>query len=184
MSKVISFGLSVESIETAIAEIRQYQQELEQKCERFVRELIDEGITVGRSASAGADYGGYLVFTSEVSGAKSMVTGVMCVTESGIIHSEWLQADGSYKTADVSPLLMVEFGSGQHAQNPKNIEGVGRGTFPGQTHAFQPGWWYATGPMSNPEWHYSTGYKPSQPVYKASVAMFEAINKVAQRVFA
>ena len=62
---------------------------------------------------------------------------------------------------------MIEFGSGLRAQNPKNIPGVGTGTFPGQTHASDPnGWWYMD---LEGNWNHSYGITPQMPMYKASI---------------
>lgn len=96
------------------------------------------------------------------------------------ITSVWKTKEG-LKSAEVSPLLMAEFGSGQYAQNPNNIVGVGQGTFPGQKHAFDEEGWYWVG--LDDKLYHSYGIDPSMPMYEASQALFETAVRVAREVF-
>ncbi len=181
--KTITYELSEQSIDQAIQEIKEFQADLKRKYEKFVEELMNEGITVAQRAVRGSEYGDYITFEKQFKNPKSGIIAIMLMKPTGIVQSEWLQKDGSTKVANVSPTLMVEFGSGRYAQNPKAVPGVGRGTFPGQTHADEPGWWYATGTPENKTWHYSSGVMPDQPMFKAANEMRYAIRKVAQRCF-
>ena len=53
-------------------------------------------------------------------------------------------------------------------------------SFPGQTHAFEDGWYY---PDENGEWHYTHGTKATMPMYNASTEMLLNIRKIAREVF-
>lgn len=183
MSKVIDLQLSASSVDSAIKQIEEYKADLLRKCERFVEEVIKEGITVAKYAVSHSEYGSYISFSQEIRNNKNNIVGIMYASNNGIIVSEWLQKDGSTRVANVSPLLMAEFGAGRYASNPKGVEGVGRGTFPGQIHADQPGWWYATGTPENKVWHYSGGVAPDQPMWKASNQMMRSISQIARRIF-
>lgn len=84
----------------------------------------------------------------------------------------------------VSTLLIVEFGAGIHYNskgNPKADEmGYGVGTFPGQIHAFEDGWYYWG---EDEKWHYTHGIKATMPMYNASVAIREKVQECAKEVF-
>lgn len=185
--KVFKATLSTKSIRQLQDELRAYRDSLPLKCEEFVKRLSDEGIDVAKTRLAtqkadsnGVNYADYITFTVETKPSKTGCTAVMVATNTGIVQSEWRTSEG-IKTADVSPLLMCEFGSGRRAENPLNVPGVGQGTFPGQTHAFQKeGWFWKD---LNGEWHHSLGVTPSAPMYSASIAMREKIIKVAREVF-
>lgn len=172
-----SSDLSVKGIENLKKQLLDYKDNLRIKCEEYVRRLAEVGISVAQQNTG--NYGKYITFTvqtnPEIDGCKA----VMLATNTGIIRSEWQTKDG-VKTADVSPLLMVEFGSGLKAENPKNIPGVGTGTFPGGTHGNEPGWWYMD---LDGVWHYATGVSPKQPMYKASLMMAQEAVRIAREVF-
>lgn len=178
MPKKITMTLSQSSIQNAIKEIRQYQSDLNRKCEEFCRRLAELGIKVAQENTGG--YGKYITFSVEITDRTNGCKALMVATNTGIIHSEWRTQDG-VKSADVSPLLMCEFGSGLKAENPKNIAGVGTGTFPGQTHASNPeGWWWMD--LSG-EWHHSYGVTPKMPMYHASIEMILNVRKIAKEIF-
>jgi hypothetical protein len=84
---------------------------------------------------------------------------------------------------------MAEFGSGWEASDASgqpNAEaarrlGMGQGSFPGQTHAFdKDGWWYKD---LDGEWHNTTGITPSMPMWNALIAMENDIVNVARQVY-
>lgn len=177
MSKKIRFGLSVSEIQASIKEVKAYQTELNQKCEVFVHRLSEWGIQTAKANTG--DYDKYISFSAEFEPNTDGCKAIMFATNTGIITSEWQTKEG-VKTADVSPLLMVEFGSGLKAKNPAGVPGVGTGTFPGGTHGNEPGWWYMD---LNDVWHYSTGVEPHMPMFKAAQTMKQQIVSVATEVF-
>ena len=178
MPKKITMNLSVSSIQNAIKELRQYQNDLNRKCEIFCQRLAELGIQTAKENTG--NFGKYISFTYEVKDRTKGCKAVMVATNTGIIHSEWQTKEG-VKSADVSPILMCEFGSGLKAENPKGIPGVGTGTFPGQTHAEDPNGWYWMD--LDGEWHHSYGVTPKMPMYHASIEMILNIQKIAREVF-
>ena len=114
--------------------------------------------------------------TPEQAGCRA----VLYMEDISKIVSEWQTLEG-VKRATVSPVLMLEFGSGLQAENPANIPGVGTGTFPGQTHAENPGgWWYMD---LDGVWHHSNGVSARMPMYFAGKEMRAKIVSIAREVF-
>lgn len=185
MKYTFKANLTSESIRNMVGQITDYRQNiLPQKLELLVTRLAEEGITVAiHTISPGM--GKYVMFTQEVERTPDGIVGYMVATETGQIHAEWEQKDGSTRSADVSPLLMSEFGSGKFASDTpitffdSDLK-VGRGTFPEQTHAFNPkGWYY----KDSKGWHHSYGYQPTKPMLTAWQAMFEKIDSLALEIF-
>lgn len=179
MSKRIKATFSQSSLRQAQQEIQRYKQEMLAKCRTVAERLCEVGIRVG-TENLGS-YGKYITFSTEIMPQKSGIKAILVATNTGLIKSEWRTQDGE-KSADVSPLLMAEFGSGLRANNPNASKfGMGTGTFPGQTHADNPeGWWYMD---LEGEWHHSYGVTPTMPMYKASKEMTENVEKVVREVF-
>lgn len=180
----ITFGLSAKEILRAKDEINNYKQKLIDGCDQFVNELADLGIKTALMACENDELSKYIAFTKEavVGGEKTLL--LVATNRNGLLKRFWFGLNEYgvrvVKSADISPLLMVEFGSGMYAENPYKFEGVGRGTFPGQTHAFEDSWSYQT---LDGVWHESSGIKPSMPMYKAWEQMYSDIYLVAQKVF-
>lgn len=177
--KKLRAELSIAGIESIKQQLIQYRDvDLPQKCENLVKNLGERGIAVGKKKIG--KYGTYVIFSIST---QQEATGCKCIvlaTNTGIIKSEWRTKDG-VKSADVSPLLMCEFGSGLQAKNPMNVPGVGTGTFPEQTHATDPnGWWYMD--LAG-EWHHSYGITPKMPMYKAAMEMHKKVVTEAKKVF-
>lgn len=179
MKKPINVNiLSVKSIKEAIKEIRNYKANMHRKIEIFVSKLADAGIEVAQNNVGG--FGKYIVLSKEVEPTESGCSVIVRAVETGKIISKWMTRDG-VKSAEVSPLLMAEFGSGFGAENPKNIPGVGQGTFPDQEHAWDEEGWYWKD--LNGVLHHSRGIEAKMPMYKASMEMIEQCEKVAREVF-
>lgn len=176
--KVFKSDLSVEGIKNLQQQLRGYQQQLNNKNLIFVQRLSELGISVGRQNVGG--FGKYIMFSTKVSQNVDNCKTVLIAKDSGKIINQWKTQDG-IKSADVSPLLMAEFGSGQYAENPLGVSGVGQGTFPEQTHAFDKEGWYWQD--LNNEWHHSYGVSPTMPMYKAVLEMRASIRRIAKEVF-
>lgn len=175
---VIKCNLSTDSIQKAIQDLEKYKQDLNRKIEIFTKKLAQRGVEVARHESG--KYGKYLSFTVETENTNDGYKAVLVATNTGIIRSEWRTKEG-VKSADVSPLLMAEFGAGLLAENPKNIPDVGAGTFPGGSHGKDPeGWWWMD---LDGNWHHSYGVTPKQPMYKASMEIIRVVNEVRKEVF-
>ena len=158
------------SIERAIKELEQYKRDLNRKTELFVEELARIGVNIAMMTLAtkgsgdsprGAD------FAVEINNDGEAVKGMITVSSSSI--------------------LMWEFGAGikfngMTSPNPKADEfGMGPGTYPGQTHVPDPGYWFYYDENGNS--HYSVGTEATMPMYSASLEMIDNIYRIAKEVF-
>lgn len=177
--RIFSTDLSVKGIENLKKRIVDYRDNfLPSRCQELVRKLAESGILVAKQNVG--NLGKYITFSIKTEQDTNGCKAIMLATNTGIIQSEWQTKDG-VKSADVSPLLMVEFGSGLRAENPLNVPDVGTGTFPGQTHAEDPsGWWWMD---MDGEWHHSYGMTPKMPMYKATMEMHTRVISIAREVF-
>ena len=166
---------SQKSIQNAIKQIEQYRDDLPRKCQRLCERLTEEGVKVADMAINSVPIGRTITLTTDINPSKMWCQAIMKMT-----GRETRTEDGRiFFTA-----LAIEFGAGiryNPTANPKSSEfGMGVGTFPGQTHAFQDGWYYLG---NDGEWHYSHGIQASMPMYKASVEMKQKIDTIVKEVF-
>ena len=169
--KTIKMNLSVSSVQNAIKELRRYQSDLNRKCEELCRRLTQEGLQIAQAHIGNSGFG----ITPQQAGCKA----ILYMEDTTKIKSEWQTLEG-VQSAEVSPMLMLEFGSGLKAENPANITGVGTGTFPGGKHGNEPGWYYMD---LEGNWHYSTGVSPKMPMYYTANELREKVAKIAKEVF-
>lgn len=162
--KKISIDLSVSSIEKAIKEIEEYKAELQKKCNVFLTELVNAGYKVAQAT---------LMAIPEEEKKDTMIEVIQESNNSFAIsmHGE--------------KFLFVEFGAGiafSQPQNPKASEfGMGLGTYPDQTHAYQEeGWWYTA---EDGQSKHSRGNAPYMPMYKAGVEIRRQVSQIAKEVF-
>lgn len=179
MSKKLSFGLSVAEVNKAIQEIKAYQNDLNHKCELLCQRLCQEGIQIAQSHIGSSGFGKYIHLGSEITPQQAGCKAILYMQDTTKIRSEWQTLDG-VRSADVSPMLMLEFGSGLKAENPAGISGVGTGTFPGGKHGNETGWYYMD---LEGNWHYSTGISPKMPMYYAGKELRENVLKIAKEIF-
>lgn len=177
--KVFKSDLSVKGVEALKSQLLQYKNvEIQNKCKELVIRLANEGITVGKQNVGG--FGKYITFSMKTDPYKDGCKAIMLASENGKIISSWQTKDG-IKTAEVSPLLMAEFGSGWGTENPMKVEGVGQGTFPNQTHAFDREGWYWIDLEGN--LNHSYGITAKMPMYKARNTIIEKVTTIAKEVF-
>lgn len=177
MSKSVSFVLSAKGIQSAIQELREYQNSLDRKCEELCFELCKAGMPIARSYIGESGFGKYIHLSSEITPEKVGCKAIFFMEDSQKIVSKWQNQDG-VQSKEISPALMLEFGAGLPAQNPANIPGVGTGTY--GTHGNEPGWWYMD---LQGEWHYSSGVSPKMPMYNAGKELRNKVLKIAKDVF-
>lgn len=163
--KTISIELSEKSIERAIAEIEAYKNSLDHKVQVFIKRLADMGYNVANAT---------LMAVSEKEKGSTYLDQPKEESDNCMV----IRMSGDR-------FLFVEFGAGiafSNPQNPKAPEmGMGLGTYPNQTHAYQEeGWWY-TGEDGRS--HHSRGNAPYMPMYKASVEIRREVRNVAREVF-
>ena len=167
MYKPIKINLSIGSIQSAREQLKDFQSDLDEKVEQFLKELAEEGIRVIQrnvALATGAD--------------NKQVSTSYTISKNGSITEMTLTTSGE-------DLLFIEFGAGIRFNNG-NIHpyakdfGYGVGTYPGQTHAYNPnGWYYRVGGNL----HHSYGTEATMPVYKAYMTIQDKANEIAQRVF-
>lgn len=174
--KKLVLKLDTKSINGAIDELNKYRSALRSKSEELVSRLLDEGIKVAYQHVG--KYTGYVEFTKDVQGGTEVV-GILTGKDTQPFISTW-KVKGGEKTAEVSGLLMSEFGSGWLANVIWNVSGVGQGTFPGQTHAFDKRWYWTD---LNGVTHSSKGEAPQYPMYFADMTMLSQIDMIAREVF-
>lgn len=182
---VIKMTLSKASIIAAKKALRAYKKTIwKQQCEEFVSRLADKGIAVAE-AHAG-HWGPYLRFSKQISPKRWGAKAVMSGAYTQLVERRWKVIEGGkevVKSAYVNPLLMAEFGSGKYAVSNKYAKryGAGRGTFPGQTHAWNDsGWSWLT---EDDRWMHSSGEQPSMPMFTAYEEMMRDVMNVARQVF-
>lgn len=172
----IAIKLTEKSIEEAIKKLEAYSASLTTKAETLVRRLQEAGESVALSSIQESPIGNQITLKSEISTLGDDVVAAITAT-------------GPIKTADghepFSIVLAVEFGAGIYYNkgntNPKAKSlGYGVGTFPGQIHAFEDGWYYQS---SDGEWHYTHGVKATMPMYKATEEMLNKCVEIAREVF-
>lgn len=184
MSKRITVQLNEQSVQDALDKIETYKDSLIWKCTVIVSELQKIGIQT--MVENKGEYGSYIIF--EKTAIEQTANGARCaisMSDAEKIVRSWKTKKGGVKTAEVSPILMTEFGSGRNALEDANVPGVGPGTFPGQKHALDPdGWWWIDADDKNNVWQHSTGHTPTLPMHRAIYEMRDQIVEVARRVFA
>ena len=177
--RVFKSDLSVKGIEQLKKDLLNYKNNtLQNLLKQYITALAQEGISVGKQNVGG--FGKYITFSIQTEVSKDGCKALMLASENGKIISTW-KSYGEIKSAEVSPLLMAEFGSGWGAENPMQIPGVGQGTFPGQTHAFDKEGWYWLDEDGN--LNYSKGITAKMPMYKASIRIQEIAIKKAKEIF-
>lgn len=186
MSRVMKATLSTKSIDSLIKELKSYKAGLQTKCHEFVVRLAECGISAAY-VSVGEEFGKYITFRSVDTFFNGRAVAII-EGSSPSLWRFWLGEDGRVKSAEINPLLIEEFGSGSKASDASGKEnaeiakklGMGRGSFPDQTHAFQDEWWWKD---LDGEWHSSSGTEPSMPMFKASLEMRVHIKRIAREVF-
>ena len=174
-NRIFKSDLSTEGLNGIIEQLRQYADvDLPMMADEFVRRLAEIGIQVAEYAVVG-EFKDCIEFKYI---PMRMGAGNLTAWDIQPIQRIWYTKGGAVSgEADISPILMSEYGAGPHA-----IEGH-RGTFPGQKYAFRSVWyWYD----KNGEKHSSnddTSMIPTQPMYKALVEMMEKVKTVAKEVF-
>lgn len=178
----IEISLSQKSVNHAIGQIKAYRDSLGEKNETFVYELLKVGIKVAQENAGG--FGKYITFSKKGKSGKYTTIGYLIGKDEQPIIAEW-DYKGDKKTAVISPILMAEFGSAGYAEVLfDDVSGVGQGTFPGQTHAFESFWWYKEWDENGKgEWKRGFGIRPTHPMYHAEMQMYAQVYDIARKVF-
>lgn len=175
--RVFKAELSVKSIENLKQQLIQYRDiELPNKCRELAIRLLDLGVTVAQAKIDEAPLGKYVTISTDISSSRMGTKAILIAT------GENKESEGF---EPFNTLLAIEFGSGIHhnqTANPKADDlGFGVGTFPGQIHAFEDGWYYWDD--INQEWRYTHGVKATMPMHEADIAIIRDVVKIAREVF-
>lgn len=174
-NRVFKGNLSTEGINGIIAQLQRYNDvDLPHMADEIVRRLAEIGITVAEY-SVYSTFRPYIEFRYE---PESLGVGELVGSDNALIHRIWYTKGGAVKgDADISPLLMSEYGAGPYA-----LEGH-RGTFPEQKHAFESEWfWYDSGGVKHSSEEDYTMVS-TQPMYRALIEMTNKAVQVAKEVF-
>lgn len=167
---------SPSSVSRAIKELRGYQNDLTSKTRLLVKMLADKGITVARARINESPLGKYVSVTTNLSDLQMGTKAILVAVGEVKVSDEY---------ADFNTLLAIEFGAGIYynkSPNPKSSElGYGPGTFPGQIHAFDDGWYYWD--EEEQRWRYTHGVRATMPMHLASLEIIREITNVAKTVF-
>lgn len=177
MVRKFTAKLSTDSLEELKRQLLQYKNvELPTKCRELVKRLMASGVEVANAKLSASPLGNQVTITTNLSPEKYGSKGI--ILAKGAVH----QAEG-YEPFSV--LLAIEFGAGIYynsTANPKAGEfGLGVGTFPGQTHAFEDQWYYWD--EKSQQWYSTHGIKATMPMYSADMEIIQNVEKIAREVF-
>lgn len=134
--RIIRGELSSKGIQSIIDQLQDYKQDLHRKTVLLCKRLAEVGLTVAQTKIGESPLGKTISLRIDMEPSKAGCKAMLI-------------ASGQTKLNDygtVNTLLLVEFGAGvfyNPSDNPKAGEmGYGIGTFPGQIHAFEDGWYY------------------------------------------
>lgn len=164
MPKKITMNLSVSSIQNAIKEIRQYQSDLNRKCEELAHRLADEGVIIAKMEIMSFP----AVCTGELLESISDKPGAVITN-----GSQWVIYTGCPWAK------YVEFGTGIVGQNNPHPEpGLANWKYDINQHG-EAGWFY----FKDGEWHWTKGM-PSRPfMYETRMELATKVAKIARDVF-
>ena len=163
----ISIGLTRSSVQKAIKQLKDYDRSLIDKNDLFVKRLAQLGAEVAEQQIQSAD------------GDSDKYHDLKIIPHS---YGNWSQATIRLDGQDI---LFIEFGSGIHynESDPEHAKefGYGVGTYPGQTHAFDPdGWWYRD---DDGVAQHSYGTRATAPMLNASRTIIIEVRRIAREVY-
>lgn len=173
-NRVLKSNLSTEGLQIVIEQLQKYSADLPVIADRIVRRLAERGLKVAEY-SVYADWRQCIEFLYI---PMRLGTGNVTAREIAPLHRVWYSKSGAISgEADISPLLMSEYGAGPYALTGH------RGTFPGQHNAFKSEWfWYdINGHKHSSEEDYHM--VATRPMYNALVDMIVNAERVAKEVF-
>lgn len=165
MAKDITIRMSTDSINDAIKELRKLYADFMRKLDLMVRALSSDGVAIA------------LLAIRESIGSSGDAQISLGIDNRGDIVEAEIQMTGS-------EALFIEFGAGIY-YNPTDPphaseHSMGVGTYPGQTHAFNAGWFYYD---ASGEKHYTHGTLATSPMLHASDNYRNNAIKMALSIF-
>lgn len=179
MAKKITLSLDPRSIDNAMRQITQLEQNTKTKVRSYLQKLADRGLQTARAEMSGH------VFTGET------------INSLRVEEIAGTGGSGFVLKAESKAILYFEFGTGvRHSaqQHPKAAElGMGPGTHSEKGHWDDPnGWWFPTDDArlikkidaNGQGWGHTYGNPPYMPMYKSSQEIIRIARQVAMEVFA
>lgn len=167
MAKKIVIGMNIASINHAISQLEEYADSLDNKVKRLINELLQIGVTNIEQT------------ISEIPGEEK--------GEDIVVEKTDAEGSEGHYTAKIvlsgEKVLFIEFSAGVTygtSEYPLDVQGYGVGTYPGQTHAFDPeGWDY----YDETGMHHSYGNRAYMPMYYGDMAIQQQVYDIAKRIF-
>ena len=158
-----------ESIEQALKKMTAHTADFSSRMVSMLHRLCVEGVNVINSVLAGANIDGHAPNASASFELLSVTS----------------RSAKAKLTLEGTEVLFVEFGAGVRYSNPQNPKagemGMGVGTYPDQTHAFDPKGWHFRDEAGN---HiHSYGNPAYMPMYKASEELRNSVAKIFDEYF-
>jgi len=174
--KIVVNVFSQKSIEDAIKGLQSYQDYLTYKCQLLVTKLAETGEKAAIEKITESPLGKTVNLRIEREPINMGCKAILIAT------GKAFKAEGR---EPFYTLLAIEFGAGIYFnkgnENPKaDSLGLGVGTYPGQIHAFEDGWYYLG---NDNKWHYTHGVKATMPMYSASMEIIQRYKAIAKEVF-
>lgn len=176
----ISCNLSKKGdIDNLISKLEEYKNNIKPKTKEFVDRLMDVGINIAKVRLG--EYESSVLFEKQIGEENKYL---LIARDSEKIVSGWYTDKKltHYRSYEISPILMAEFGSGWLSVVLSDIPGVGQGTMPNSYgHAMdENGWvWYDKDGTK----HHSIGEAPTFPMYTAAMEMMQQVDRIAKEVF-
>ena len=171
---------NTKSVTEMIRYLENLRDNIPKQYKQLCVELADLGINVALASAGGSDLANYVVFSKEVKSADDNGAEVIMFGRNiGQVFGQSVDAP------EINPILMLEYGSGFEGAPPQSIlDGqiyVGQGSFPEQTHAFDPnGWFYRD---KEGRLHRSWGEPACYPMQRAYDYMVTQVDEVIRKVF-
>lgn len=154
-------------VQSLIDALEEYKKELPRYLHLFVKRLAEAGLKVAQSSLASAQGDSDRTYDLEI------------VDVSGTKVSMRIDFRGE-------DVLFWEYGAGIYYNNGKanpkaHEKGMGVGTYPNQTHAINPGFWWYKGEDGST--HFSLGTEAAMPMYNAWAEMVKRVDSIARGAF-
>ena len=160
------YQLTVHEIDELIKDVEERKRWLQRKTDQLAKRLAEIG---AEQAQIGFDTDAYMLIP------KASTVTVMSGGENRYI----VRADGEN-------VLFIEFGAGNiGADHPEAaVNGMGPGTYPGQSHVPTPGWWWLPKEVQEASGQEtSIGNPPGMPMYNAVKYLEQELDRIVQEVF-
>lgn len=171
--KVLEIELTKESINKAIEYMKSYEESIEAKTRLLVQRLRQVGIEVIDAVMMSVppvDRGEEYTINEFQANSKGHVTAGITLSGDQVLFIEF-SAGVTFGTRSFNGA----------PNNPNYGNGMGVGTYPGQTHAENPeGWWYTD---RYGESQHTYGIRAHQPMFNADMEMRKQLVSIAREVF-